>query len=74
MIRDYEKAFETGKNMDSSEVDALMAGRVKMNVLNKCRLPGDIRIERDNFSIYIPIVSMLIISIVLSVIIYFLRR
>jgi tellurite resistance protein TehA-like permease len=38
------------------------------------RLPGDIRIEKDNFSIYIPIVSMLVISIVLSVIIYFLRR
>ena len=38
------------------------------------RLPGDIRIERENISIYIPIVSMLIISIVLSVIIYFLRR
>ena len=38
------------------------------------RLPGDIRIERENFSIHIPIVSMLVISIVLSVIIYLFRR
>lgn len=38
------------------------------------RLPGDIRIEKENLNIYIPIVSMLIISIVLSLIIYFLRR
>ena len=37
-------------------------------------LPGDIRIERENIRIYIPIVSMLVISIVLSLIIYLLRR
>lgn len=40
MIRDYEKAFESGKTMDRSELEALMAGRIKMNVLNKCRLLG----------------------------------
>lgn len=38
------------------------------------RLPGDIRIERENVRVYIPIVSMLVISIVLSLIIYLLRR
>ncbi len=31
-------------------------------------LPGDIRIQRDGFVIYIPITSMLIISAVLSLI------
>ena len=30
------------------------------------RLPGDIRIERDNARVYIPITSMILVSIVLS--------
>jgi hypothetical protein len=32
------------------------------------RLPGDIRIEDDNKHIYVPLVSMFIVSIVLSLI------
>ncbi|POX87465.1 DUF2905 domain-containing protein [Mycobacterium kansasii] len=32
------------------------------------RLPGDIRIERGNVRIYVPVVSMLVISIVGSVV------
>jgi hypothetical protein len=38
------------------------------------RLPGDIRHESDNVRVYVPIVSMLIISIVLSLLFYLLRR
>ena len=38
------------------------------------RLPGDIRIERGNSAFYFPIVTCLIISIVLSLILSFLRR
>lgn len=38
------------------------------------RLPGDIVIERENFRLYIPIVTSLIVSIVLSVILWFLNR
>jgi hypothetical protein len=38
------------------------------------RLPGDIRIERGNSGFYFPIVTCLIISIVLSLILSFLRR
>ena len=30
------------------------------------RLPGDIVIQRDNFTVYIPLATMLIVSIVLS--------
>ena len=30
------------------------------------KLPGDIRIEREHFSIYIPLTSMLIISLILT--------
>jgi hypothetical protein len=33
------------------------------------RLPGDIRIERDNFRFYIPITTCIVISIILTVII-----
>jgi len=32
-------------------------------------LPGDIKIEKDNFTFYFPIVSSLLISLVLTVII-----
>jgi len=38
------------------------------------RLPGDIRIERGNARVYIPIASMLVVSLVLSVISYLVRR
>ncbi|WP_163759452.1 DUF2905 domain-containing protein [Mycobacterium botniense] len=30
------------------------------------RLPGDIRIERENLRVYIPLVSMLVLSVALS--------
>jgi membrane protein implicated in regulation of membrane protease activity len=38
------------------------------------RLPGDIRIERDNVRFYFPIVTMIVISIVLSLIFYFIGK
>ena len=38
------------------------------------RLPGDIRIERETVRIYIPLVSMLVISIVLTVLLNLLSR
>ena len=38
------------------------------------RLPGDIRVQRENFSLYVPIVSMLVISLVLSIILWVVRR
>ena len=38
------------------------------------RLPGDIRVERENVRVYAPIVSMLIISVVLMVVVYVVRR
>lgn len=31
------------------------------------RLPGDIHIERDGFSCYVPLVTMLVLSIVLTI-------
>jgi hypothetical protein len=38
------------------------------------RLPGDIRIERETVRIYIPLVSMLVLSLVLSLLMYVIRR
>lgn len=38
------------------------------------RLPGDIMIERDNFRFYFPITTMIIISVVISLILWLFRR
>jgi len=38
------------------------------------KLPGDIRYESDQVRFYVPIVSMLFISVVLSLLLYLLRR
>jgi len=38
------------------------------------RLPGDIRIERENFSFYFPLASSILISIVLTVVINLILR
>lgn len=38
------------------------------------RLPGDIRIERGSLGFYFPIVTCIIISIVLSVVMWLVRR
>jgi hypothetical protein len=37
-------------------------------------LPGDVRVERQNIRVYVPIVSMLLISLLFSVLSYVLRR
>ena len=38
------------------------------------RLPGDIRVERPNMRVYIPITSMVLVSVVLSVVLAIARR
>lgn len=38
------------------------------------RLPGDIRVERETVRIYVPIVSMLVVSLVVSLVLYLVRR
>jgi hypothetical protein len=38
------------------------------------RLPGDIRIERETVHVYVPIVSMLVVSIVLTLLLNLLSR
>ena len=38
------------------------------------RLPGDIRIEKENFHFYFPIVTMIVISLVFTVIINLIKK
>jgi len=38
------------------------------------RLPGDIRFERDGFRFYFPITTGLIISVVVSIVLWLLRK
>jgi hypothetical protein len=38
------------------------------------RLPGDIRIERESVHVYIPVVSMLLLSAALSFLLLLIRR
>ncbi|QGZ42457.1 Protein of unknown function (DUF2905) [Pseudoduganella flava] len=38
------------------------------------RLPGDIHVVREGFSFHFPIVTCLVISVIVSLVIWFLRR
>ncbi|WP_126246712.1 DUF2905 domain-containing protein [Chitinophaga rhizosphaerae] len=38
------------------------------------RLPGDIRIEKENVRFYFPVTSMLIVSLVISLLLYGFRK
>ena len=37
-------------------------------------LPGDLRIDKENFKIFIPFTSMILISILLTIIVNFFKR
>lgn len=37
-------------------------------------LPGDIRIEKENYSAYIPVTTMILLSVVLSLIIWLIKK
>ena len=38
------------------------------------RLPGDIHIERGNFSFYVPLATSLLLSVVLTLLLYIVGR
>jgi hypothetical protein len=44
----------------------------KLNFIGK--LPGDIRIERDNFSFFFPLGTCLLVSLLLSLVFWLFRR
>ncbi len=45
-----------------------------LSKLGLFRLPGDIVIERDNFRFYFPITSMILISLVISLLLWLFRK
>lgn len=38
------------------------------------RLPGDIMVSRENFTFYLPITTMIVVSVVLSLILWLINR
>ncbi|MBW7891755.1 MAG: DUF2905 domain-containing protein [Chitinophagaceae bacterium] len=69
---------DTGKIIMVAGIVLLVAGALvyffhdKMNWIG--RLPGDIRIVRDNFRFYFPITTMILLSIVLSFLVWLFKK
>jgi len=69
---------QTGKWIIVAGVIIVVAGIIiyffhnKLNWLGK--LPGDIRVEKENFRFYFPITTMIIVSIVLTVLINIIKK
>lgn len=56
---------------------ALIAAAFLLPIITKLglgRLPGDIRIEREGFSFYAPITTMILISVIVTIVMRFLNR
>jgi hypothetical protein len=71
----YDARF--GKNADHWGGLAILAGLVllfmpKIPFLGK--LPGDIHLKRENFTFYFPLTTSIILSLLLSLILYLVRR
>jgi len=69
---------ETGKWIIGIGVIIILVGIIiyffhdKLNWIG--RLPGDVRIERENFKFYFPIVTMILFSLLGTLIIWFIRK
>ena len=69
---------ETGKWVIGAGVVIVLIGIIiyffhdKLNWIG--RLPGDIRIEKENFKFYFPIVTMILLSVVVSFLIWLIRK
>lgn len=69
---------ETGKYIIMVGVSILLVGIVVYFFHNKFHwighLPGDIRIEKENFNFYFPVTTMIVGSMLLSIIIHIVKR
>ena len=69
---------ETGKWIILAGVLIVVAGALIYFFHDKLhwigRLPGDIRIERENFRFYFPITTMIIFSVLLTLIINLIKK
>lgn len=69
---------ETGKYIIIAGIFLALAGVIIYFFHDKLhwigRLPGDIRIEKENFRFYFPITTMIIFSILATALVYLIRR
>lgn len=69
---------ETGKYIIIAGIGIAVIGLLiyffydKLNWLG--RLPGDIRIEKENFRFYFPITTMILLSILISAVLWVIRK
>ncbi|MCO5237441.1 MAG: DUF2905 domain-containing protein [Chitinophagaceae bacterium] len=69
---------DTGKYLIIAGVLVVLSGVVIYFFHNKLhwigRLPGDIRIEKENFRFYFPITTMILLSILVSFLLWLFRK
>ncbi|WP_153796825.1 DUF2905 domain-containing protein [Foetidibacter luteolus] len=69
---------ETGKYIIIAGALLLLAGIVIYFFHDKLhwigRLPGDIRIEKENFRFYFPITTMILLSIIITILLRIFRK
>lgn len=69
---------ETGKYIIAGGILVVIAGIVVYFFHDRLhwigRLPGDIRIEKENFRFYFPITTMILFSVMLSLLLWLLRK
>lgn len=69
---------ETGKWIIGAGTIIIIAGLIiyffhdKLNWIG--RLPGDIRIEKENFRFYFPITTMILLSLVATLVVWLIRK
>jgi len=70
--------IQTGKILVIAGVVLVIAGLIiwflgdKLNWLG--HLPGDIRIERENIRFYFPVTTMIVVSVILSLLLWLIRK
>jgi len=67
-----------GKLLISAGILLILIGIIFLIPGNKFgwigHLPGDIRIEKENFRFYFPVTTMIILSVILSLLIWIIRK
>ncbi|HOF20277.1 MAG TPA: DUF2905 domain-containing protein [Bacteroidales bacterium] len=69
---------QTGKILIITGIILIIAGLILYFAGNKLswlgHLPGDIRVEKENMRFYFPLTTMILVSVLLSLILYLLRK
>ncbi len=69
---------QTGKILIITGILILIAGLILYFAGNKLswlgHLPGDIRVEKENMRFYFPLTTMILVSVLLSLILYLIRK